>query len=695
METFNSNQGDIRMTTALNSVGIRRLNKVSIGSTKTPAIQAEFAAFFGNLSRLGYCFSGDALPLVQKASVKNLEEILEAARMIKGDATYKPMYPNFPDQVATASDLELYVVAMLHYVSVEVGLMWLPAYNPKRRTQLMEPVQIMALGVAVEEDFRKLAEDLVVQGQPFSVSDLGDLDVLRKWVKPAEIGVKENVATLLTLFPEYDWSVNVKTTTDVLRIASALSGGDVSLADNTKFKLSRADRRLVAGLLENVLISNHGVTEDLARHEEKWKRLAKTLHVGELKLPNAIAALDALYKGNVKSFDSLLEILIEKKDVLELLKVLGNRPGIFARRLGELIAKMPNDREYFVKAFGNVSESVSIPVLVQMWNFYSGPNRDVLPERYVQYKSRNQITGVVPNKLDGDYSDVVAAIEAGLKGRHADKKIFVDTDLASQFAVPLGIRSASSGSRALGRGSRIKFNNDEKAARFFMHWRNMPVGTEPVDSYSYGYGDEALRVDLDLSVLFVSEDFQKRKQISYTNLRDEKIRTYHSGDITDAPNGAAEFIDVDIEAALKGGYRYVAMSIYGYTRQKLSQIPEAWAGVMLRKDVHSGEVFEPSTVAQRYDLTVDQVNSTPLMFDLKTRELIWWDSAIQLNESSYYSLAENMDGATLAMKTLALSKVMSVGKLLELTSADLVNSEKKADLILDPSATEQVLGLVN
>lgn len=693
METFNSNQGDIRMTTALNSVGIRRLNKVSIRSTKTPATQAEFAAFFGNLSRLGYCFSGDALPLVQKASVKNLEEILTAARQIKGDATYKPMYPNFPEQVATASDLELYVVAMLHYVSVEVGLMWLPAYNPKRRTQLMESVQVMALGVAVEKDFRKLTEDLVVQGQPFSVSDLSDLDALRKWVKPAETGVKENVATLLTLFPEYDWSVNVKTTTDVLRIAAALSGGDVSLAENTKFKLTRAERRLVAGLLEKVLIANHGVTEDLARHEEKWKRLAKTLHVGELKLPNALAALDALYKGNVKSFDSIVEILIEKKDVLELIKVLGNRPGIFARRLGELISKMPADREYFVKAFGNVSDSVSIPVLVQMWNFYSGPNRDTLPERFVQYKSRNQVTGVVPNKLDGDYTDVVTAIEAGLKDRHSDKKIFVDTDLADQFAVPLGIRSASSGSRVIGRGSRIKFSKDEKAARFFMHWRNMPVGTEPVDSYAYG--DEGRRVDLDLSVLFVSEDFQKRKQISYTNLRDEKIRTYHSGDITDAPNGAAEFIDVDIEAALKGGYRYVAMSIYGYTRQKLSQIPEAWAGVMLRKDVHSGEVFEPSTVAQRYDLTVDQVNSTPLMFDLKTRELIWWDSAVQLNESSYYSLAANIDGATLAAKSLALSKVMSVGELLKLTSAVIVDSEKKADIVLDPAATEQVLGLVN
>lgn len=681
------------MTTALNSVAIRRLNKVSIRSTKTPATDAEFVAFFGNLSRLGYCFSGDALPLAQKASVKNLEEILEVARQIKGDTNYRPMYPNFPAQVATAHDLELFVNAMLHYATVEVGQTWLPFFNPTGRTKLTGPPQVLALGVAVEKDFRKLAEDLVVQGQPFSVSDMSDLDVLRKWVKPAETGVKENVATLLTLFPEFDWSASVKTTTDVLRIASALSGGDVSLADKTKFKLSRADRRLVAGLLENVLISNRGVTEDLARHEEKWKRLAKTLHVGELKLPNATAALDALYKGNVKSFDSVVEILIEKKDTLELIKVLGNRPGIFARRLGELIAKMPTERDYFVKAFGNVSDSVSIPVLVQMWNFYSGPNRDALPKRFVQYKSRNQVTGVVPNKLVGDYSDVVEAIEAGLKSRHADKKIFVDTDLAEQFAVPLGIRSASSGSRVIGRGSRIKFSEDEKAARFFMHWRNMPVGTEPVDSYAYG--DEGRRVDLDLSVLFVSEDFQKRKQISYTNLRDEDIRTYHSGDITDAPNGAAEFIDVDIAAALKGGYRYVAMSVYGYTRQKLSQIPEAWAGVMLRKDIHSGEIFEPSTVVQRYDLTVDQVNSTPLMFDLKTRELIWWDSAVQLNESSYYSLAENMDGATLAAQSLALSKVMNVAELLKLTSAVVVDSAKKADVVLDPAATEQVLGLVN
>lgn len=672
------------MTISIQSVAIRRLNKIVLSDSSEPANLPQLGAALGNLSRLGYWFNVDALEASKFSSVKSLEEIIETARRIKGDVKYKPMYPNFPKQAAEVHILELFVNLIVHYVGDSVGVRIVPVYEVDSREKLQEKVNVTALGIATNADLIKLAEEIVTQGQPFSTQDIEDLETLREFVKSSETAIKENLATLMVKFPDLDWSDSVKTVTDVLRIATALSNGDVSLSENTRFKLSRSNRRKIVNLLESVLKKNGGETEDFARHEEKWKRLAKTLHAGEYHAPYSIKALDAVYRGDVHSFDSIVEDLILTDNVSMLLSRLTERPGVFARRLNELIRKFPNERKLFVSGFATVSASVSIPVLIQMWNFYNGPTADTLPQRYVQYKSRNQLTGVVDNQLVGDYSDVVEAIETGLRGRNAEKKIFIDRNEAAQYAVPLGIRSASPGMRAVGRGSRIRVEGEATTVRLFMHWRDM----DSSDDYNGG------RVDLDLTALFLSEDFSKTNYISYTNLRDSSIGAYHSGDLTSAPDGAAEFIDLNIEGALEAGWRYVGMNVYNYTRQNLSAVPEAWAGIMLREKPQSGEIFEPSTVAHRYDLTVDQVQSTPLLFDLKTREIIWWDSSLSLNSDYSYNIENNLSTSMLAAKSLVLSKVMSVAEFVELT-ATVVDTADEADLVLDPTSTEQVLGLLN
>lgn len=55
-----------------------------------------------------------------------------------------------------------------------------------------------------------------------------------------------------------------KTATDVLRLAVALSEGDVSLASSVRFKkFNRAERRFLLGLLEQC----GNITEDMLRYK--------------------------------------------------------------------------------------------------------------------------------------------------------------------------------------------------------------------------------------------------------------------------------------------------------------------------------------------------------------------------------------------------------------------------------------------
>ena len=62
----------------------------------------------------------------------------------------------------------------------------------------------------------------------------------------------------------------------------------------------------------------------------------------------------------------------------------------------------------------------------------------------------------------------------------------------------------------------------------------------------------------------MSEDFTQAEPVAYNRLKTPFAR--HSGDFTFAPppDGASEFIDVDLDRALELGFRYVSMDVRVY-----------------------------------------------------------------------------------------------------------------------------------
>ncbi|PDV96649.1 hypothetical protein [Candidatus Chloroploca asiatica] len=99
----------------------------------------------------------------------------------------------------------------------------------------------------------------------------------------------------------------VTTATDVLRLAVALSDGDVSLANPTKFRsFARAERRLLLERLE----ACGSIIEDMLRYPEPWKRLGERLHPGEYqaRFPQSAAAFEVIRNDRpVATFRSKVE----------------------------------------------------------------------------------------------------------------------------------------------------------------------------------------------------------------------------------------------------------------------------------------------------------------------------------------------------------------------------------------------------
>ena len=86
---------------------------------------------------------------------------------------------------------------------------------------------------------------------------------------------------------------------------------------------------------------------------------------------------------------------------------------------------------------------------------------------------------------------------------------------------------------------------DDNVIRFFLWWKEGKID-----------GKATGRVDLDLSATIFRSNWKYMNHISYTNLKEAKLGCCHSGDITSAPKGASEFIDIDLEKVRAAGGRY-------------------------------------------------------------------------------------------------------------------------------------------
>jgi len=160
----------------------------------------------------------------------------------------------------------------------------------------------------------------------------------------------------------------------------------------------------------------------------------------------------------------------------------------------------------------------------------------------------------------------------------------------------------------------------------------------------------AVELDIDLSAVLFGETFNYIDALTYYKLRN--YGGYHSGDIVDAPKGAAEFIDLDTQRLRELGARFVVMTINSYTRQPYCDLPECFAGWMARDELNSGEAFEARTVVDRVDVASDTQICLPLALDLDEKRVIWMDIALK-DQPRWNNVHNNLSGVSLMLRALS------------------------------------------
>lgn len=638
-----------------NSIYLRRKRKVYLEKGDNTLSSDYLFNMLANLESLGFTFSPELLEVINTLSegrfksfykqlIKDLEE------MVGAYVEYNPMYPNFPEQVIKASEEELKANAFWHYLGDWIGRRIMPEYEKKEREPLKDEVQLKVINLGSKEDFNAIFTGLLSAKSSISEADKQDIEWYVKNygtnvlnITPEEIPLKENLALFISYLLKSDIELNdqiesqVKTATVVLRIAVGLSDGDVSLAANTKFaNISKKNRRLLLQLLENA----GDITEDMLRYKNRWKRLGERLHPFEYKkrFPQVYQAFDIIRNDKpFRTFNSKVEVALHSGEVQKAVNLLKTRPGEMARRLDHLIRNSGNP-EAILLEFQEVASDVSSPVLLQVKTHFEHRNN---PRELRVFFPKGDIGKVkaidnnLPEIEEGICRKAISICNEALIERFSKYKplgkVYLDESLKN-YTVPFGLRSASKTLNTIPTGSRINLPKGD-TIRFFIYWKN-------------GIN----RTDIDLSALALDESSSHRATVAYYNLKVPGI--YHSGDITSAPDGASEFIDINIPQCIKQKMRYILMSVNSYTWQPYSDLPICFAGFMVRGNPESGEIYEPATVSNKFDLTANTKLAIPMIVDLIERKVIWTDLALKSNPSANNNVHNNLSSLAIINKAM-------------------------------------------
>lgn len=276
---------------------------------------------------------------------------------------------------------------------------------------------------------------------------------------------------------------------------------------------------------------------------------------------------------------------------------------------------------------------------------------------------------------------VVSIIETTLierfKSAPALGDVYIEDSLTLQN-VPFAQRTASKALKTVPKGSRFVKESDKPIIRFFTWWNENGVDKN-------GNALNSGRVDIDLSVGIFDSGYNLIKQCAYYDMRSSDYMA-HSGDITSAPNGAAEYIDVNIEKLVEDlpGAAYVAQLISSYTSQKYSELPECYSGWMEREQKQHGEIFEASTVQNKVDITCDSTQVLTCLYDINRKEYIWADTPISSNFSSYNNLKSIKGAMAYNIEGLVEMKKPNLYDLFEMHAkarGTIVSDKTKADTV--------------
>jgi hypothetical protein len=595
------------------------------------------------LMRFGYMLDQNALNQLGYADAADLKDFHNQVidylkEMTGGTRDYQPIYKGFPTQVMEQTEWDLWFNQLIGYWN---GGSFTANDWTKTKGTTFEQVNYRIIAAGTEQQFSNIFKSLVSGGTSLTPNDS---KVIAWFITnytslefPDSIPFKENLCAIFGLLFQLNRQLGTfrmpkLTTTDVLRIAVYLSGGNISLPavprkmvktggrwnsswvenpDRELFKFkkfSRPERRFLLGLLEN---SNLDI-RDMKLKAQRWIKLGGVLHPGEYatQFPRAFRAFDLIRNEKVMSWYGELQAAFNHSFDVGLAK-LSERPGEFMRRLDWLIRSNGKERmQSILNVLARVGEKSSNKVLFEVYDHFE-KRKDPVYGRKVMIKGARRHTNL-PNlpaiskaKVDLIQKKIFDIVRNKFASLPAMGDCWIDEDL-KKIPLPTNMRSLNDSLVPVIRGQRMPFGLTKKVLRPYIHWFD-PNGSLDIDLHGYLFGPSAGAISF-----------------GYNGIHNNSIGCY-SGDVRNRPGACAEYVDINVAEAVRLGYQYFLMIAHNFNGGKLSDIKDCVVGIMEREHPESNTTWKPDTIANA--MKVDGAARYCLVgaFDLVTKEYIHLD----------------------------------------------------------------------
>jgi hypothetical protein len=525
----------------------------------------------------------------------------------------KLFYANFPEEVMSHSDAELYLNSLFYYAfsqsndklsqAIANELHSMISEEKKDRLPLLEqfPRELKIVNKGTEQDLFKMmdarmhslnmSEQQFEELKRFSEVYKKEFDDMLKSDVPFQS--KETKVKLAIMLHEsgrdHEVKMLLRDSVDVLRFAAMLSKNN-GMTQNTvelkstdpnkqvAFKLRGSEKKLVRSLLNEC----NGLYTDIWRQEKLFKNLMNRL--GTTKADNCpvrvTLAFDNLALGHKvdengrpiynpnKLIPEAIEHLNKTGDASKLEKVAKDRPGDFlAMYISSVEKTKPEYRDAVINAIQHCADSDSVTMkrlltTREQVELQSKANEKVAngtpaAKVYKHHGNKHYVKVDMGKNLSAD--DFAKMKDALLKcagemvrGYQDLGKVYIDPALAGVKAPGREMRDASGGS-VLTPYSTIDLDGNKNLMVFGVRWER--TKENPQEAW----------IDVDLSVHMYGANYEDKGYVSYSDLR--SYAAIHSGDYTEvgSSGSSTEAIIADKARLREMGVKYLVAEVHCFS----------------------------------------------------------------------------------------------------------------------------------
>lgn len=695
----------------LQDIALRHLNGIFVPENVTSDENVSneiFATVLKKFEGYGYTFDKELAKTLYALNTEKLKKIsdvfLEVVRKFKSDNAYTVFYRNFPEEVMNLSEMETYFLQFLHYL---IG--YLPEgaeVNESEESIETEPsefVKLSHLKRVSETEMFDLLKNLLSSNVTLSETNLKDVLTLLKYCDEKEtkelirqIKMKETLMRIAKVQFEETGSTYAEfsTATDVLRFIALLSGEKLNPRFIAFKYFKRPELNILISKLENV----NYLLDDMKRYRKPWRKffLMNGNRISFEKYPKVKQAADMLFgkfshitkKGKFELSRNRMNEMSDT-EFEEFLASFSKYSGDYIRNLLSLVNRISEERvekvlKYFLAASKEANTRLLFQVCDRILNVKNGE-----AGRVVNAKNNWLVLEETINLSDAVLQKTAEVVSQAILEKLSQKdslgKVWIDESYQN-IAMTTSEKDSNSSLRPLTRGSVIPYSSEVDTLRFFVAWKNFKRN----------------RVDLDLSAVKFDGDFNHLGELAYYSHNQAGMA--FSGDITDAPKGALEYIDIfDVEKVKEDGTRYILMTVRSYNGYTYKEIGTAYAGVLelSKKEAKDKKNLYSSAVRHGFALSSNTQTVNTLIVDLEENKYVWLDMNLPTNSerktSNYLTNAQIASLKDLLNYFVKKEKV-SMYQLLMLNAiarGEVAENMENADVVFKKIDEDNVLALAD